>query len=116
MDRDRLEYWPAHLQSVFAVIGRSMGDKRLLPDVLATLPDTCGAVVAAHRATVVYVAGKRAGPRSGHYIVTIVGPRINACWKFRSIDLEKLSRAVAQAVGRKSASRDGVYELGAEVW
>jgi hypothetical protein len=116
MDRDRLEYWPAHLQSVFAVIGRSLGDKRLVPDVLDSLPGACGSIVAAHRVTVAYVRGKRAGPRSGHYIVTIVGPRINACWKFRAIDLEKLSRAVAQAVGRKSASRDGGYELGAEVW
>jgi len=100
MDRSRIEYWPAHLQSVFAVVGRSMGERRLAPDVLQAMPDACGSVVAGHRASVTHVCGKRPGPRSGHYIVTIAGPRINARWRFRSVELEKLSRRVVQTVSR----------------
>ena len=100
MDRSRIEYWPAHLQSVFAVVGRSMGERQLAPDVVRAIPDACGSVVAGHRASVTHVSGKRPGPRSGHYIVTIAGPRINALWRFRTAELEKLSRTVAQTVSR----------------
>ena len=93
-----------------------MGDKKLVPTMLSTLPDGRGAIVAGHGVTVVHAPGRRAGPRSGHYVVTIVGPRINACWKFSFRELEKLSRSVAGAVMRKCETRDGAFELGAEVW
>jgi len=116
MDRDRVEYWPAHLQSVFAVIGKRMGDKKLVPTMLNSMPETRGAIVAGHGVTIAHAPGKRAGPRSGHYVVTIVGPRINACWKFSFRELETLSRSVADAVTRKCETRDGSFELGAEVW
>ena len=116
MDRDRVEYWPAHLQSVFAVVGKRMGDKKLVPTMLSKLPDSRGAIVAGHGVTVVHAPGKRVGPRSGHYVVTIIGPRINACWKFSRGELERLSRSVAKAVGRKCETHDGAFELGAEVW
>jgi hypothetical protein len=116
MDRNRIEYWPAHLQSVFAVVGKSMGDRRLVPDVLNCIPRARGGILPGHAVAVTYVPGKRPGPRSGHYLVGIAGPRINARWRFRSSELEKLSRSVARAVAPRSPPHGGQYELGAEVW
>jgi hypothetical protein len=115
MDGRRIDYWPAHLQSVFAAVGKSMGDRRLVPEMLASIPNATGKVVACHRLTIEYVAGKRAGPRTGRYIVTIVGPRINACWRFRPIELEHLARLVTQSLSRSHGPR-GPYEVGVEVW
>ena len=76
----------------------------------AAIPDAPGRVVAAHRLAIEYVTGKRSGPRAGHYIVTILGPRINACWKFRPIELEHLARLVTDlcfmpAVGTRRGRR-----------
>jgi hypothetical protein len=113
MDRTRLEYWPAQLQSVFAVIGKSMGDKRLMPDMARGVPTTRGAVVAGHEVQIAYVLGKRTGPRCGHYVVTVLGPKISACWKFRPTELEKLSRSVSRALGE---SRDLRFDQGVECW
>ena len=115
MERARVEYWPAHLQSVFAVIGKSMGEKRLAPEIIERIPSDCGRVVAGHQVSIAHVSGKRPGPRSGHYRVTITGARINACWTFRSSELEKLSRALARAVSLRTAP-DDKYGQGAEVW
>jgi hypothetical protein len=115
MDGRRIDYWPAHLQSVFAAVGKTMGDRRLVPDMLAAIPDAPGRVVAAHRLAIEYVTGKRSGPRAGHYIVTILGPRINACWKFRPIELEHLARLVTDSLAR-SHGPTGRYEVGVEVW
>jgi hypothetical protein len=116
MDRTHVEYWPAHLQSVFAMVGRSLGEKRLTPDIVGALPAACGAIVAGHQVCVSHVPGKRAGPRTGHYVVAITGPRINARVRLRPFELEKLSRSVARALGRKTEDHRGQYELGAEVW
>jgi hypothetical protein len=116
MDRTHIEYWPAHLQSVFAMVGKFIGDKRLMPDMVGALPDACGSIVAGHRVTVCHTPGKRAGPRTGHYVVTVAGPRINARTRLRPFELEKLSRAVARALARRTEDHRGQYELGAEVW
>jgi hypothetical protein len=101
---------------VFALVGKSMGERRIAPDVLSAIPDACGSVVAGHRVNVTYVSGKRAGPRTGHYVVTIAGNRINARWRFRSSELEKLSRSVAKAVGHGRGAGDVRDGLGVEVW
>ena len=116
MDRTRLEYWPAQLQSVFAVIGKSMGDKRLMPNMARGVPSTRGAIVAGHEVQIAYVLGKRGGPRSGHYVVTVLGPKISACWKFRPVELEKLSRSVSRALGQADAPRDLRFDQGVECW
>jgi hypothetical protein len=115
MDGRRIDYWPAHLQSVFAAVGKSMGDRRLMPEMLASIPDGRGKVVAGHRLAIEYVMGKRSGPRAGRYIVTILGPRINACWKFRPVELEHLARMVTISLAR-SHGPTGRYEVGVEVW
>ena len=116
MDKARLEYWPAQLQSVFAAIGKAMGDKPLMPHMAKAVPSSRGSIVAGHQVQIAYILGKRIGPRCGHYVVTVVGPKINACWKFRPIELEKLSRAVTRALGKASELRDGPYGQGVECW
>jgi hypothetical protein len=117
MTKSHHEYWPAHLQSVFGAVGRAMGERRrLAPDVIASVSRAPGGVVAGHSVMVAYAPAGRPGGRSGVYRVTIEGPRINACWRFTAAEFERLSRSVAGAVGRRSESPDGRYELGAEVW
>jgi hypothetical protein len=116
MDRDRIEYWPAYLQSVFAAIGRAMGERKLTPAVVQALPSGRSAIVAGHQVSVAHSPGRRAGPRTGHYVITVTGGQINVCWRFRAFELEKLSRHVDRAVGPKKGVRDGGFELGAEVW
>jgi hypothetical protein len=115
MGRSQIYYWPDYLQCVFAAVGRAMGDRRLVPDMLASISDDRGRVVAGHRLAIQYITGKRSGPRVGHYILTMEGPRINACWKFRPAELEELARLVtpSTAGSRRSAGR---YEVGVEVW
>ena len=92
-----------------------MGDRRLVPAMLASIPDDRGRIVAGHRVALGYVTGKRPGPRSGHYTVTILGPQINACWKFRPIELEQLAREITRSLAR-SHGPSGRYEVGVEVW
>jgi hypothetical protein len=116
MDKDHIEYWPAYLQSVFAAVGRVLGDRRLKPEIACTIPAARGAIVAAHKVDLAYRPGKRGGPRSGHYVVTITGGQINACWRFRSVELETLARRIDRAVGRRAPVAEGGQELGAEVW
>lgn len=115
MDRRRIYYWPDHLQCVFAAVGKAMGDRRLVPAMLASIPDDRGRVVAGHQLAIRYVTGKRSGPRAGHYIVTLLGPRINASWRFRPIELEQLARLVTQSLAG-SHGPIGRYEVGVEVW
>ncbi len=115
MDSRRIEYWPACLQSVFAAVGKSMGDRRLAPDMLAWIREAPQKLVAGHRVNIDYVTGKRAGPRAGHYIVTILGPKINACWKFRPTELEQLAREITRSLARTTGPT-GRYEVGVEVW
>ncbi|HLK25069.1 MAG TPA: hypothetical protein VKT30_10450 [Caulobacteraceae bacterium] len=115
MDSRRIEYWPGCLQSVFRAVGSSMGDRRLAPGMLDSIPADRGKLVAGHRVSIGYMNGKRPGPRSGHYIVTIEGPHINACWRFRPIELERLAREVTHTLAR-SHGPVGRYEVGVEVW
>jgi hypothetical protein len=115
MDRRRIYYWPDYLQCVFAAVGTAMGDRRLVPEMLASIPPDRGRVVAGHWLDIRYVTGKRAGPRIGHYILTLQGPRIDACWRFRPIELEHLARSVTQSLAG-SHGPAGRYEVGVEVW
>jgi hypothetical protein len=107
MDRNKIEYWPADLQAVFAVIGELITDKPLAPGMASSIPNTRGSIVEGHRVTINYVSGKRIGPRTGRYVVTIFGPSVNASWQFRPFELEKLSRSVTKAIGRPSELNDG---------
>jgi hypothetical protein len=108
----QLEYCSAELQAVFAVIGKLIRDKPLAPDVLNSIPNTPGSIVAGHEVVINYVSGKRAGPRTGRYGVTICGPRFNARWQFRPFELEKLSRSIDQTIGQPSQSDDDSGVLG----
>jgi hypothetical protein len=92
-----------------------MGERRLVPDMLVSIPGDRGSIVAGHRVTIEYLSGKRSGPRSGQYIVTILGPQINACWKFRPIELEQLAREITRSLAR-SHGPSGRHEVGVEVW
>jgi hypothetical protein len=94
-----LEYCSAELQAVFAAIGKLIRDKPLAPDVLTSIPNARGSIVAGHEVAINYVSGKRAGPRTGRYRVTIFGSRVNACWQFRPFELEKLSRSIDKTIG-----------------
>jgi hypothetical protein len=93
MHQSRTINWPTDLQFVFAVIGRAMGEKRLSPGTLETIPTAQGSILADHRVTIIHVSGKDAGHKRGHYIVTITGSRIDGRWSFRSGELETLSRS-----------------------
>jgi hypothetical protein len=112
MDRNNIEYWSAEMQAVFAAIGKLIRDKPLAPEVFSSIPNTRGSIVAGHEVTIDYVSGKRAGPRTGRYVVTIFGPRVNASWQFRSFELEKLSRSVDKTIGRPSQLDDDGGLLG----
>jgi hypothetical protein len=92
MHQSRTINWPTDLQSVFAAIGQAMGERRLSPEMLDTIPTTHGSILADHQVTVSHVSGKDAGHKRGHYIVTIIGSRIDGRWSFRSGELEMLSR------------------------
>jgi len=115
MEHRQIYYWPSYLQCVFAAVGRATGGRRLVPEMLAAISDERGRVVAGHRLSIAYVTGKRSGPRAGHYILTIQGGRINACWKFRPIELEQLARLVAPPPAGPRGSTSP-YEVGVEVW
>jgi hypothetical protein len=116
MDRDHIEYWPAYLQSVFAAVGRAMGERKLTPAILNAVPEGRSAIVAGHQVSIVHAPSPRGGPRTGYYVITITGGQINVCWRLRTVELETLSRHVDRAVGPKKGVRDGGRELGAEVW
>lgn len=112
MVQAHIEDLSAELQAVLAAIGKFIRDKRITPEVVNSIPNTRGSIIAAHEVSINYVAGKRVGPRTGRYIVTISGPRVNAQCQFRSFELERLSRLVDETVGRASqVDSDG--ELGA---
>jgi hypothetical protein len=93
-----------------------MGDKRLVPDMLSSVPSARGQVVAGHSISISYTMGRRAGPRTGRYVISIVGPRINARSYFRPFELERLSRSVSRSLGRPADPNRGPYEVGVEVW
>jgi hypothetical protein len=112
MDRDSIEYWSAEWQAVFSAIGKLIRDRPLAPGVVSSISSTLGSIVAGHQVAINYVSGKRAGPRTGHYIVKIFGPRVNAGWKFRPFELEKLSRSVDKTIGRPSQLDDDGGVLG----
>jgi len=112
MDRNKVEYWPADLQAVFAVVGQSIRDKPLTPETASSIPNTRGSIVEGHRVTINYKSGKRIGPRTGRYVVTIFGPSVNASWQFRPFELEKLSRSVDTAIGRPCELNSGASGLG----
>jgi hypothetical protein len=107
-----LEYCSAELRVVFAAIGKLIRDKPLAPDVVTSIPNTRGSIVAGHEVAINYVSGKRAGPRTGRYRVTIYGPRVNVCWQFRPAELEKLSRSIDTTIGQPSPFDDDRGVLG----
>ena len=94
MNEARLERWPADLRQVFAAIGRAMNGKRLTPETLTLIPDGHGGVVAQHLVAVSHIPGT-SRRRRGHYIITITGPRVDGRWRFRSGEVETLSRLAA---------------------
>jgi hypothetical protein len=73
-----------------------MGTKRLALETLKSVATGHGCIVADHHVSVRHVSAKEAEWKRGHYIIFIVGPGVDARWRFRPGELEKLSRAAAQ--------------------
>ena len=112
MERHKIDYCSADLQAVLAVIGKLIRNRPLAPELARSIPNTRGSIVAGHEVTIDYVQGKRAGPRAGRYAVTISGPRVKAGWRFRTFELEKLSRSVDRALEQPSQPSDEAGRIG----
>lgn len=97
MDDDDLQWWPGHVQAMFAAIGRAMGDKRLRPETLRSIPSAFGSILPGHQVTVSHISGKALGRRKGHYELLVEGPAFAGRWRFVSGKLERLSRFAAEA-------------------
>src|SRR5580704_7383244 len=92
---DNPEWWPPHVQAILAAIGQAMGDKRLHPDTLKSIPSGFGSILRDHQVIVEHLSMKEFGSRKNRYRITVEGPVFGGQWGFRSGDLEKLSRAAA---------------------
>ncbi len=92
------QWWPAHVQTVFTAIGQAMGEKRLNPQTLRSVPSAVGGILPGHQVTIRHVSGKELGRRKGHYLLIIDGPIFAGSWRFFSGNLETLSRSAAKAV------------------
>src|SRR5579871_6533918 len=94
---DRLDWWPPHVQALFAAVGRAMGRGRLHPDTLEALPNGFGAILPGHQVEIVHVAAREFGRRrKGQYRIIVRGPVLGGGWHFSSGKLERLSRLAAQ--------------------
>jgi hypothetical protein len=91
-----LDWWPSHVRTIFAAIGRAMGEKRLTPETLLSVPSGFGSILDGHEVSVKHVSGKSLGRRKGYYQIDVEGPRFAGQWKLSSGELEKLS-ALARA-------------------
>jgi hypothetical protein len=81
---------------IFAAIGHAMGDKRLHPETLNSIPTHEGAILAGHRVIFEHVSAEALGRRrKGQYQITVEGPAFAGRWCFLSGKLERLSRRAA---------------------
>jgi hypothetical protein len=93
---DNPAWWPPHVQAILAAIGQAMGDKRLYPETLKSIPSAFGSILSGHQVIIEHISGKELGHRKGRYRITVEGPVFAGGWGFRSGDLEKLARAAAK--------------------
>ena len=105
MQEANLEHWPEDLRQVFAAVGKAMDGKRLSPGSLSLIAGIPETIVSEHSVSISHESGKACGQRKGRYIIRIVGPRVDACWAFRSGQLEALARS---AVPQEHYPTDGV--------
>jgi hypothetical protein len=88
-------WWPPHVRAIFAAIGRATGGKRLYPETLKAIPQEFGGILSDHQVTIKHIGGKELGQRKGAYTIEVTGPAYAGRWKFRSGELEQLSKAAA---------------------
>jgi hypothetical protein len=93
---DNPAWWPPHVQAILVAIGQAMGDKRLYPKTLKSIPSAFGSILSGHQVIIEHISGKELGHRKGRYRITVEGPVFAGGWGFRSGDLEKLARAAAK--------------------
>ena len=93
---DNPDWWPPHVRAILAAIGRAMGDGRLYPETLKSIPSGFGSILSDHQVIIEHVSGKELDSRKGQYRITVEGPAFAGQWGFRSGHLEKLSRAAAK--------------------
>jgi hypothetical protein len=97
---ESLDWWPPHVQVILAAIGQAMGGKRLHPETLRSVPSRFGGILSGHQVTIEHISAKELGRRrKGRYQITVEGPVFGGQWGFRSGELERLSRAAANAKG-----------------
>ena len=96
-DSDDVRWWPSHVREIFLAIGRAMGDARLRPETLRSVPSEFGSILAEHKVEVTHVSGKTLNRRKGFYLIDVDGPRFGGHWKFSSGQLERLSRSASEA-------------------
>jgi hypothetical protein len=90
---DDLGRWPPHVQTIFAAIGRALGERRLTPETLEAIPKEFGAILPAHLVAIFHVPARDLGRRrKGQYRVRVDGPIFGGGWHFSSGKLERLSR------------------------
>ncbi len=92
---ENLEWWPNHVQTAFANLGRVLGHAQLNPEILERvsrdgLPN--------HKIIFEHKPGKELGARKGMYTLVISGPAFAGKWSFLSGLLEKLARAAVETV------------------
>jgi hypothetical protein len=98
-DSENSNWWPPHVQAIFASIGHAMGEKRLHPDTLKNLPSGFGSILPGHQVTVRHVPAIEFGRRrKGQYHITVEGPALAGGWRFYSGKLERLSRLAAEQI------------------
>jgi hypothetical protein len=100
MDGDEsLDWWPPHVQAIFAAIGQAMGEKRLHPDTLTMIPSGVESVLPGHQVTVEHVSAKDLGRRkTGQYRIRVEGPALAGGWRFYPGKLERLSRLAVNRI------------------
>jgi hypothetical protein len=89
--------WPPDVQLVFEAIGKAMAGGRLHPNTLKEVPLELGAVVRDHCIYLRHIPKSATGDKTGRYVLELRGSRWNGVeWRFRSGELERLSRAAAE--------------------
>jgi hypothetical protein len=94
-DDEDLQWWPNHVQAVFAAIGRAMVRGQLYPGTLAALPTAFGTILPDYQVSITHRSGRELGRRKGDYVLLITGPIFEGQWHFAPGKLERLAKLAA---------------------
>lgn len=106
VDSEDIRWWPSHVQTIFAQVGWAMGEKRLRPETLRSVPRKFGSILPDHKVAVTHVSGKAINRRKGYYQIDVKGPRFAGRWRLASGQLEKLARVSAEVLKPDFTPRD----------